>query len=152
MRQRNHFPKPVKIKEIIMRTAPDKSEMKPKFQVPPAAGPETRTADLPPCQADPALLKQVWVNLLSNALKYAGKREAALVEIGCAMEKGRNAYFVRDNGTGFNMKSADKRLLRKAAVPRTSISGQSVAPVFPASLLSLMSNISYRGEHHIAPA
>jgi PAS domain S-box-containing protein len=69
---------------------------------------EFRIAGLPPCQADPALLKQVWVNLLSNALKYTGKRESALVEIGCAMEKGRNVYFVRDNGAGFDMKYAHK--------------------------------------------
>jgi light-regulated signal transduction histidine kinase (bacteriophytochrome) len=48
------------------------------------------------------------VNLLSNALKYTGKREAALVEIGCAVEKGRNVYFVRDNGAGFDMKYAHK--------------------------------------------
>ena len=69
---------------------------------------EFRIANLPPCQADPALLKQVWVNLLSNALKYTGKREAALVEIGCALEKGWNVYFVRDNGAGFDMKYAHK--------------------------------------------
>jgi light-regulated signal transduction histidine kinase (bacteriophytochrome) len=69
---------------------------------------DVRIADLPPCQADPALLKQVWVNLLSNALKYTGKREAAVIEIGCAQEKGQNVYFVRDNGTGFDMKYAHK--------------------------------------------
>ena len=69
---------------------------------------DLRIADLPACQAEPALLKQVWVNLLSNALKYTGKREAAIVEIGCAMEKGRNVYFVRDNGAGFDMKYAHK--------------------------------------------
>jgi PAS domain S-box-containing protein len=69
---------------------------------------DVRIADLPTCQADPALLKQVWINLLSNALKYTGKREAAVVEIGCTQEKGRNVYFVRDNGTGFDMKYAHK--------------------------------------------
>jgi light-regulated signal transduction histidine kinase (bacteriophytochrome) len=69
---------------------------------------EVRIGDLPPCQADAALLKQVWINLLSNALKYTGKREKALVEIGCIQEYGHNAYFVRDNGTGFNMKYAHK--------------------------------------------
>jgi len=63
---------------------------------------------LPSSEADPALLKQVLVNLLSNALKYTGKREAAVVEIGCARENGQNVYFVRDNGTGFDMKYAHK--------------------------------------------
>jgi len=69
---------------------------------------DVRISDLEPCQADPALLKQVWVNLLSNALKYTGKREAAVIEIGCAREKGQNVYFVRDNGTGFDMQYAHK--------------------------------------------
>jgi PAS domain S-box-containing protein len=69
---------------------------------------DVRIAELPPCQAGPALLKQVWVNLLSNAVKYTGKREAAVIEIGCAREKGQNVYFVRDNGTGFDMKYAHK--------------------------------------------
>ena len=54
------------------------------------------------------MLKQVWINLLSNALKYTSKREKALVEIGCTQEKGHNAYFVRDNGTGFDMQYANK--------------------------------------------
>jgi PAS domain S-box-containing protein len=69
---------------------------------------DLRIADLPPCQADPALLKQIWINLLSNALKYSGKRETAVIEIGCTLEKGQNVYFVRDNGTGFDMKYAHK--------------------------------------------
>jgi light-regulated signal transduction histidine kinase (bacteriophytochrome) len=69
---------------------------------------DVRVAGLPPCQADPSLLKQVWLNLLSNALKYTGKRTTALVEIGCVRDKGQNAFFVRDNGTGFDMQYAHK--------------------------------------------
>ncbi len=69
---------------------------------------DVRISELAPCRADPALLKQVWVNLLSNALKYTGKEEAAVIEIGCAREQGQNVYFVRDNGTGFDMQYAHK--------------------------------------------
>ncbi|MDB6006789.1 MAG: hypothetical protein JWR15_3776, partial [Prosthecobacter sp.] len=65
-------------------------------------------ADLPKCEGDPALLKQVWVNLLSNALKYTRKRESAVIEIGCKTEGPANIYFVRDNGTGFDMRYAHK--------------------------------------------
>jgi len=63
---------------------------------------------LPPCVGDPALLKQVWVNLLSNALKYTRNRDAAVVEIGSKKENGDNIYFVADNGTGFDMQYAGK--------------------------------------------
>jgi light-regulated signal transduction histidine kinase (bacteriophytochrome) len=69
---------------------------------------EIRTGNLPPCQGDPALLKQVWVNLLSNALKYTRKCEGTVLEIGCAREKNEDVYFVRDNGAGFDMKYAHK--------------------------------------------
>jgi light-regulated signal transduction histidine kinase (bacteriophytochrome) len=57
---------------------------------------------------DPALLKQVWLNLLSNALKYTRKKEDAIVEIGCTRAHGADTFFVRDNGTGFDMRFADK--------------------------------------------
>lgn len=69
---------------------------------------EIRIGDLPPCQADPALLKQVWINLLANALKYTGKRESAVIEVGCQVNDGRRVYFVKDNGVGFDMRYAHK--------------------------------------------
>ena len=69
---------------------------------------DVRVGDLAPCQGDQALLKQVWVNLLSNALKYTRERETALVEVGCVRENGETVYFVRDNGTGFDMRYAHK--------------------------------------------
>jgi PAS domain S-box-containing protein len=69
---------------------------------------EIIAGDLPPSWADPSLLRQVWVNLLSNALKYTGRRESARVEIGCEPRAGENVYFVRDNGAGFDMQYADK--------------------------------------------
>lgn len=64
---------------------------------------------LPPVQADVALMKQVFVNLISNAVKYTRPRDPAEVEIGCAREEnGEAVLFVRDNGVGFDMKYADK--------------------------------------------
>lgn len=69
---------------------------------------DLRIGDLPPCEGDPALLKQVWVNLLSNALKYTQKRQTAIVEIGFRQENGQGVYFVSDNGTGFDMRYSHK--------------------------------------------
>jgi signal transduction histidine kinase len=63
---------------------------------------------LPPCQADPALLKQVLVNLLANALKFTSQRQEAVIEVGCREEQGEPVYFVKDNGVGFNMAYVDK--------------------------------------------
>jgi signal transduction histidine kinase len=70
--------------------------------------------DLPSCQADPNLLKQVWLNLLSNALKYTSKRKAAQITIGCRIAPRpsgpgtETVYYVEDNGAGFDMKYAHK--------------------------------------------
>ncbi|HSH94344.1 MAG TPA: ATP-binding protein, partial [Roseimicrobium sp.] len=69
---------------------------------------DLRIGELSSCMGDPALLKQVWINLLSNALKYTQKRENAVVEIGCENKADGCVYFVRDNGTGFDMRYADK--------------------------------------------
>jgi PAS domain S-box-containing protein len=69
---------------------------------------EITIGDLPPCQADLGLLRQVWVNLLSNALKYTRRCEVARIEIGCQEQEGRPVYFVKDNGAGFDMRYADK--------------------------------------------
>src|SRR2546425_1936697 len=57
---------------------------------------EIAIGDLPACQADPALLKQVWLNLMSNALKYTRKQEVAVIEVGSREQAGACVYFVRD--------------------------------------------------------
>ena len=62
--------------------------------------------ELPACTADPVLLKQVFVNLLSNALKYTKKRPAAIIEVSARQEGGSCIYFVRDNGAGFENRCA----------------------------------------------
>jgi len=65
-------------------------------------------AELPPTLGDPALLKQVWINLLANALKYTRKRDPAVIEIGRELRQEGPVYYVKDNGTGFDMKYSDK--------------------------------------------
>jgi signal transduction histidine kinase len=64
--------------------------------------------DLPACEADPGLLEQVFVNLLSNALKFSRTREVARIEVGSRTADGETTYFVRDNGVGFDMRHAGK--------------------------------------------
>ncbi|MEY2893602.1 MAG: hypothetical protein RJA98_3510 [Pseudomonadota bacterium] len=68
-----------------------------------------QVAELPDSQGDPAMLHQVWINLLSNALKYSRKVAQAEVEVGALPHTaGGPTYFVRDNGTGFDMRFAHK--------------------------------------------
>lgn len=71
------------------------------------SGAEIRIHDLGRAYADSPLLKQVWVNLLSNALKYSRKGKDPLVEIGLRHD-GDDTWYVRDNGTGFDMRYAHK--------------------------------------------
>jgi len=63
---------------------------------------------LPPCHADALLLRQVYENLFSNALKYSARARPPTVEFGAKREGGETAYYVRDNGVGFDMAYANK--------------------------------------------
>ena len=72
-------------------------ELKPGRQI------EIRLGELPDCVGDPSLLRQVFVNLLSNAFKFTGRTERPFIEVGCRTQDGKDVYFVRDNGAGFDM-------------------------------------------------
>jgi light-regulated signal transduction histidine kinase (bacteriophytochrome) len=67
-----------------------------------------KIATLPEVEADPAMLRQVWVNLIANAVKYSRPRNPAEIEIGCNPDNGEIVFFVRDNGVGFDMQYAHK--------------------------------------------
>jgi light-regulated signal transduction histidine kinase (bacteriophytochrome) len=65
--------------------------------------------DLLPCEADLALARQVFLNLLGNAFKYSRKREPPRIAVTSHRDDhGQVFYCVRDNGTGFDMKYANK--------------------------------------------
>lgn len=63
---------------------------------------------LPAAWGDASLIRQVWVNLLSNALKYSSGRDEPVVEVSGRAESGAIVYRVKDNGAGFDMKYYDK--------------------------------------------
>jgi PAS domain S-box-containing protein len=58
--------------------------------------------------ADPNLMNQVFANLISNAIKYSGRKDNPVIEIGSKEESTEIIYYVKDNGVGFDMKYYDK--------------------------------------------
>ncbi len=67
-----------------------------------------KIAEFPSVECDPVLLKQVFQNLIANALKFTRTREQAVIEINHRQENGESVIAIRDNGVGFNMKYQDK--------------------------------------------
>jgi len=82
------------VRECVDSLGPDCAERDVAFHV----------GHLPPCRADRASLKQVFINLLANAVKFTRQTDKARIEIGSAIEpSGATSYYVRDNGVGFDM-------------------------------------------------
>ncbi|MEP7265276.1 MAG: PAS domain S-box protein [Bacteroidota bacterium] len=83
--------------------------------------------DLEPAIGDNNLLKQVWVNLISNAIKYSSRKADPEIEIGMMKDKNKHIYYVKDNGAGFDMQYAGKlfgvfqRLHREKDFPGTGV-------------------------------
>ena len=69
---------------------------------------EFSIADFPTWQVDAGLMQQVFVNLISNAIKFTRERAKARIEIGYRMDGTTLVCFVKDNGVGFNMKYMNK--------------------------------------------
>jgi PAS domain S-box-containing protein len=62
--------------------------------------------DLPPCSADRGMLRQVYANLIGNAVKFSQYENDPRVEVGATSRDGETVYYVRDNGVGFDMADA----------------------------------------------
>jgi two-component system, sensor histidine kinase and response regulator len=69
---------------------------------------ETKIGNLPGCTADPALLRQVFVNLLSNAFKFTANTDPAVIEVNSSRQGNEIVYWVEDNGAGFDRRHAEK--------------------------------------------
>jgi PAS domain S-box-containing protein len=67
-----------------------------------------QSGGLPTVACDPVLLRQAWINLLSNADKFSRNREKALIRVECRSTPGEDVFSIRDNGAGFDMQYADK--------------------------------------------
>ena len=97
----------IQAQEIAMRALAD-SVARELLQLEPDRRVHLEVEPLPDARGDPALVRQVFVNLISNALKFSRSRSDAAIRVGSELHDGMTAYFVRDNGVGFDMKYAPK--------------------------------------------
>ncbi len=65
-------------------------------------------ADLSKAKGDTNMMRQVWMNLISNAIKFSTYRKQAVISVSCQEEENKLTYCIKDNGVGFNMKYKDK--------------------------------------------
>lgn len=65
-------------------------------------------ADLPRVMGDTAMIRQVWFNLITNAVKFTSKKDNPTIEVGYKLDEGGTVYFIKDNGVGFDMKHSNK--------------------------------------------
>ncbi len=97
--------KPVNLSELARQIAEEHEQLEPQRSV------EFTIDDVPPVLADPTLMQSVMENLIGNAWKYSRNNAVARIEFGkLATEQGL-AFFVKDNGAGYNMEYADKLFL-----------------------------------------
>jgi PAS domain S-box-containing protein len=73
-----------------------------------ACQPRVELGPLPAVRGDRALLRQVWMNLVSNAVKYSSKAARPWIEVRGHRDAQENLYSIRDNGVGFDMEYAEK--------------------------------------------
>ena len=93
--------RPVDMNSLVLRVLSDllTSQEREKLEI--------VVSDLPESIGDASLLNQLWVNLISNSIKFTRNKKSPRIEIGC-VEDYEKVYFIKDNGIGFDMKYADK--------------------------------------------
>src|SRR5664279_974280 len=80
-----------------------------------------RIPDRMSANADASLMRMVLDNLLGNAWKFTSMREEPVIEFGVTEINGKPVYFVRDNGTGFDMADADKLFIPFQRLPGAEV-------------------------------
>ncbi|MCX6175572.1 MAG: PAS domain S-box protein [Ignavibacteriales bacterium] len=65
-------------------------------------------SNLPNAKGDSSLIRQLWYNIISNAIKFSSRKDNPVIEINSKVENGEEIYFIRDNGVGFDMKYYEK--------------------------------------------
>lgn len=86
------------VQEVVDDLAPEAANRKIAWQI----------GELSRANCDPALMKMVFANPLSNAIKFTRPRDSAIIDVGQKLMNGETVLFVRDNGAGFDMKYAGK--------------------------------------------
>lgn len=85
-------------RQAIDRLATMQTKRKPQFKL----------KRLPAAFGDQAMIRQVLVNLFSNAVKFTTVKEKAVIEVGSEVKNGETVFYIKDNGVGFDMQYADK--------------------------------------------
>ena len=121
--------RPVKMESLARSVADELLALEPERQI------ELKVGRLHPAAGDAALLRQVFVNLLGNSLKFTRTRPVGRIEVSSAVDGAMRTYAVRDNGVGFDMAYVDQlfkvfqRLHRTAEFEGTGIGLAIVARV-----------------------
>lgn len=92
----------VKMEDLVRKTYESIISDLPKRNV------HIRIQTLPNAYCDPSMMRQVFTNLLSNALKFTRNRDIAEIEVGFEQDEEEIIYYVKDNGAGFNMRYINK--------------------------------------------
>ena len=92
------------VKKVDMREVVDEVLQAMSMMEPQLLKADIRVQALRPCVCDISLIRQVWINLISNAVKYSRKKDHPVIEIGWDDKGGETVYYVKDNGVGFEMK------------------------------------------------
>ena len=93
---------PVSMQDLAQSSAAELIELEPNRTI------HFTCEAIPPCLGDPAMLKEVWMNLISNAIKFTRQSNPSEIHVGSRIEEAAAIYWIQDNGAGFDMAYADK--------------------------------------------